>query len=342
MKTPLEKQLEKAYQIFNKDHERLREKLVNSVTVPQIEPEPEQDYVPERRSFGPALGEIIMDSRIFKIAAGIIIVGIVAIALKVFTGTNTITSVAFGDVLNMIHTSKYTFDITNMDGGQQDEPTEMMINKSGILRWDITNNFGGTSFIINLNTGDRLILLHGPKIAADRDTVPGSENMEEPNPFDMLANPVENLWNLQDGTETSLGEKEIDGQSAVGFRVKKDEEDYTSEINVWANRKTGIPIRVEIKYYDPQNPSEALIMVMSNFNLNVQLDEKLFSMKPPEGYTLANQKLEEIVETTDSSQEAEKILQTFNILELFQFSYSCSAVLISGAKVMKIELLQQC
>ncbi|MFQ6036271.1 MAG: hypothetical protein ACE5NM_10575, partial [Sedimentisphaerales bacterium] len=48
--------------------------------------------------------------------------------------------------------------------------------------------------------------------------------------------------------------------------------------------------------------------LMRKFNLDVELDEELFSLEPPPGYTLAYQKtLQETMTTTESSPEAKKI-----------------------------------
>jgi outer membrane lipoprotein-sorting protein len=311
MKTPLEKQLEKAYQIFNKDHERMCEKLRNSLVGPQaeLEPEPEREYIPERRSSGPKLGEIIMDSRIFKIAAGIVIVAIALIGIKFFGGSDVVTCVAFGDVLNQMKNSSYTFDMTTISEGQAQGTSKGMMLKPGIARFDAPELMGGVTTISNFQLGESMIIFHGQKTVMNMKDVPGAEEMpQDSGPFSILLNPIESLWNLQDGTETSLGEKEIDGQPAVGFSVKKEEKDYSGEINVWANKETGIPIRVEINLHNPDNPSESLSEVISNFNLGVELDEELFSMKPPEGYTLAYQKtLDQTVQKGQSSPEADKI-----------------------------------
>ena len=294
MKTPLEKQLEKAYQIFKNDHEHLRQKLMDSVNQPQMqetqleydyEPEPEQDIIPKRASSGLSLGEIIMDSRIFKIAAGIIIVGIVAIGLKVFTGTDSITCVAFGEVLNKIQNSSYTFDMTTISEGQTQGTGKCMILQPGLMRYDTPELMGGFTSIANFHTGESIIILHGQKTVVNmKDFLESQEIPEDVGPLAMFTNPIENLWNLQDGTETALGEKEIDDQSAVGFKIEQKQDNYTSDIVVWANSQTGMPIQVEITSYNPENPSESMTELMNNFNLEVELDPDLFKMEPRFGW----------------------------------------------------------
>ncbi len=315
MKTPLEKQLENAYKIFKNDHERLHEKLVSSVTSPQIEPEPEPAYISKRTSSSPSLGEIIIDNRIFKIAAGIIIVGIAAIALKIFTGTDTFTNIAFGDVLQQIHGKSYTFDMTFINEGKVQGTNKCMMLQPGIVRIDTPEIWGGITSISNFNKGERIMIIHGQKIVMNLKDIPEiGEKSQDIGPFAMLLNPIENLWNLQNGTETVLEEKEIEGQSAIGFKVEQKGEDFSGDIIVWANSETGSPVRVEIILYNPENNSEAVSMVLDKFNLDVELDPKLFSMEIPEGYTMAYQNtLEETVQKGESTPEANKIEQSIKL-----------------------------
>ncbi len=67
------------------------------------------------------------------------------------------------------------------------------------------------------------MIIHGQKTVMNLKDIPEiGENAQDIGPFAMFLNPIENLWNLQDGTETVLEEKEIDGQSAIGFKVAQD------------------------------------------------------------------------------------------------------------------------
>jgi outer membrane lipoprotein-sorting protein len=311
MKTPLEKQLENAYKVFNKDHEQLRKSLLNSVSTPQIESE--QTALPKRS--GLSIGEYIMNSKtLLKIAAGIIIIAIIAAAFNFLTGSGSVSGVAFGEVLQKIHNSSYTFDMTILDINEQNGPLEMNVHSSGILRWDSTKMLGGLSMIMDLNTGNRLLLYQAQKTATYMKDLPGHDEIpDDIGPFDMFLNPVENLWNLRDGTEKSLGEKNIDGQMAVGFEVQRNINNVGSII-VWANKKTGNPLQIEISVYNPEDTSESAKVIMNNFNLNAKLDEKLFSLVPPQGYTLAYQNtIESTIKSTQSTNEAAKILSSISL-----------------------------
>lgn len=272
------------------------------------------DESKDKKSFpaGPDRWRIIMNSRISKIAFAALIIVTIFIGINYFSGSIGGASVAFGEVLWRIHNTSYSFDMTTFVDGKAEGTNRGMMLQPGILRFDAPEVMGGLTSIANFNTGDCLLLFHGQKTAVNMDKIPGVKNIpDDAGPFSMLLGPVENLWNLQDGTEKSLGEKEMDSQVAVGFEVRQKDEDLINDIVVWASKETGNPIQVEITTYNPENLSESVTMVMSDFNLDVGFDEELFSLEPPEDYTFAHQKT--LVETTrsiESTPEAEKLLQS--------------------------------
>jgi outer membrane lipoprotein-sorting protein len=81
-----------------------------------------------------------------------------------------------------------------------------------------------------------------------------------------------------------LGEKEIDGRRVVGFHIVSE----AGAINLWGDPKTGMPVRLEITMGMDGNMKGT----MSDFELNVKMDESLFSIEPPPGYTIENQKVD--------------------------------------------------
>ena len=74
-----------------------------------------------------------------------------------------------------------------------------------------------------------------------------------------------------------LGQRQVDGRDAVGFRLRVE----NIEMTVWADPVTALPVRVESTrgIMDPKYHH-----VMTDFRFNVNLDESLFSVEPPEGY----------------------------------------------------------
>ncbi|GAI07093.1 unnamed protein product, partial [marine sediment metagenome] len=215
--------------------------------------------------------------------------------------------VAFGEVLRHIQNSSYTFDLATVIEGEVSPTVKGMVLRPGKLRIDAPQAMGGVSTIADISTKKYLLLFHGQKAAMTE--IPGAKSVsEEASPFVLFLRPVENLWNLRDGTEKSLGEKEIDGQPAVGFQVQQDDQSYHCDIIVWAHAEKGTPIRVEMTISNPDDRSQSMTLVMSRFDLDVELSEELFSLEVPTGYTPAYQKgLDEITVETEATAEAEKI-----------------------------------
>jgi Putative zinc-finger len=81
---------------------------------------------------------------------------------------------------------------------------------------------------------------------------------------------------LQDGQVEQLGEQVIDGQKAVGFKGRGQNE----EVTIWADAQTALPIRIEAQI------GQKLSFIMKNFEFDVPLGESLVSMNVPDGYTL--------------------------------------------------------
>jgi hypothetical protein len=96
----------------------------------------------------------------------------------------------------------------------------------------------------------------------------------------------------EDGSESgekveSLGEKEIDGRQAVGYRKRTNMADMT----LWADPKTAQLVRVDYEYADAGGRGH-----MSNVRYDVELDPSLFSLEPPAGYDVQTQTVKMPVE----------------------------------------------
>jgi len=102
----------------------------------------------------------------------------------------------------------------------------------------------------------------------------------------------------------SLGEKEIDGRKVVGFHISSQPHDLI----LWGDPKTGLPVRVEMT----SGIEGSVKATFSDFVFNVDMDESLFSLEPPAGYTVQYQK-------SDSSPLEEK-----DLIEMFrEYSKLC-------------------
>ena len=75
----------------------------------------------------------------------------------------------------------------------------------------------------------------------------------------------------------NLGEQEIEGQKAIGFSGRGNN---NQELKIWADPKTAIPIRVELRL------GREFFVVLKNFKFDVPIDDSQVSMDVPAGYTL--------------------------------------------------------
>jgi len=86
------------------------------------------------------------------------------------------------------------------------------------------------------------------------------------------------LLKLSAGAVEDLGRVELDGQSVRMLQSRKDKRITT----VWIDPKTNYPVQIEHKWTDQ---SRSPVMYTS-IQIDTKLDDALFSLEPPEGYTL--------------------------------------------------------
>ena len=97
-------------------------------------------------------------------------------------------------------------------------------------------------------------------------------------PLETLHKEVRDAKNRPDGEVERLGTKQIDGRTAVGFRFELKEKKDTTK-TIWADQETGLPIKIE----EIQN---GFHIGYKDSRFNVELDDSLFDLEPPEGYTV--------------------------------------------------------
>jgi len=118
--------------------------------------------------------------------------------------------------------------------------------------------------------------------AAKTAVVINLKNLPPTNPFGKtfqgLRELVANAQSGKAGKVERLGVQTIDGRRAEGFRIRVGD----VEAKVWADPKTSLPIRIE-KIFSAAPESR---LVMTDFQTGVDLDESLFSLDVPAGYTV--------------------------------------------------------
>jgi hypothetical protein len=104
---------------------------------------------------------------------------------------------------------------------------------------------------------------------------------------------IESMKNLPAKADEELGTKEIDGVVAEGYRVTQGD----AVKDIWIDPKTKDLVQVELKFVSAPGMNK----IIKNIKFDVELDDSLFSMTPPEGYRLAS---EMKVDASASTEEA--------------------------------------
>ena len=213
---------------------------------------------------------IIMESRITKLAAAAVIIIAVLIGIHSLTGG----TVTFADVIEPIlkaRTVIYDFII----GDEESSPVIMHEIVVGTRIKRTVSNIPGMTQILDLENGKMLVLLDAEEKTAVYVDIKG-KLQERTRGYIEFVRKV--LMELKDSQKVEkLGEQEIDGQKAIGFAGWGLIGD--GEVKIWANPKTAVPIRVELRI-------GKLFVILKNFKFDVPIDDSQMSMDVPEGYTL--------------------------------------------------------
>jgi hypothetical protein len=222
-------------------------------------------HLPEQRTSISAW-RIIMKSKIIKLAAAAVIIVAAVITLYHF-GTGTLT---FAQVIKpILNAQTAVFDIIVGDETAGGPVIHDMVMGSRIRR--TLSNMEGVVSIIDLESSKILALTIPTKEAVYID-LKGLPSI--PNYMEKLRNLIAKLQQVPEFKVEELGQQDIAGQRLIGFRAKHPK----VEITIWADPVTALPVRIE------QNEGQMLV-ICKNIQFDVPMEETLFSMDMPEGYT---------------------------------------------------------
>ncbi len=181
--------------------------------------------------------------------------------------------VAFADVIEHVRSARtLTYNLTVQLDEKPAVTVPTMRMEPGRIRQIMP---GGGIMIMDMAQGKSLVLDPNEKKAILM-RITGQPQMTD----QMSGGFIEELRNLRDGSEEMLGKQEINGQDAVGFQVHNGDLNWT----IWADAQTGLPIHIQIQMEGGMFGEGTA--TMTDFKFDVDLDESLFSLTPPEGYTL--------------------------------------------------------
>ncbi len=253
--------------------ERVRQTLTNS------------NRLQARRS----IGRIIMNSRWTKLAAAAVIVVAALIGLQFVGGSSVTFAQAIQPILNA---NTAVLDIIIGTDDPNAPVTHDMVMGSRIRR--TMSNVEGNVSIIDLESGRILNLTEAKKTAVYID-IKGLPSM--PNYMEHLRTVIGQLQDSPHFVVEELGTREIEGRQAVGFLAKHPR----CEITLWADTKTGLPLRIDQK--DGQ-----MLIIAKNLQFDVPMDEALFSMEVPAGYTQQQMNMDLFGSTEEDFIEGLRIL----------------------------------
>jgi len=229
---------------------------------------------------------IIMKIGMTKFAAAAVIIIAVLIGTYYSGGSIDGTNVVFAEVVQPLLTAetgrfKMTIDVAGSDldwinyEGDPVQTIEVVFDGPGRTRWDIPT---GEVLVANMQQGKVMILMPAKKQAAVMQVGPAGV-IPRHNRFNKLLalRPlIEYALETEDASVEFLGEREIEGVTVIGYYMTGPE--HHGDITIWADSETKLPIRIE----QSMGPETAVI---SHIAYNVELDESLFGVEPPEGYS---------------------------------------------------------
>ena len=216
---------------------------------------------------------MIMKNRVSKIATAAVIA--IAILAAIHFWGSPIEGIAWADVVRPILTAHtVVFNIRSVEG--ENLPITRIMNMgTQRVRSEVLSADGKTVQVIAIcdyDTSQMLTLTPEQKIAALTDLKDLPEKPE--NILETIRNIITELQNDPEVSVESLGEMEIDGRTAKKFRATGPD----GVLIVWADLETALPIRMEQTWRQMQ-------FVCTDFQFDVEIDESLFSMEVPEGYS---------------------------------------------------------
>jgi outer membrane lipoprotein-sorting protein len=216
-------------------------------------------------------GRTIMSNRIAKLAVAAAVALAVILGLSLFAGDGA--GRVYAKVVDQLHNARtLTYSLVTMTGVESMPTVRLGIafKEPGYLRTATADGY--ITVVEAAQDGAKGISL-----------VPGTKSYVAFQMAHVTDDPgkdpwvtVERLRTLPTKADEALGRRDIDGRTLDGFRVR--EADATT--TVWIDPKTGDLVRAELEFAN----APGMNMILSDFQVDAELDDALFSLTPPEGY----------------------------------------------------------
>jgi len=232
------------------------------------------------------LRRTIMKSPITRIAAAAVIIIAVLIGLNYFGDSVSITSTAYAEIVERLHNARtltYVVETTTSIEGMLSMRMEIAFKEPGYMRMSAP---GGFVSIVDSIQGKGITVLPPRKQFIEIEM----SNLQN-DPAQQNIDVIERLRSLPERADEELGTREMDGRVVQGYRITEE-----GLINtVWIDIQTRDLVLVEMEFVNAPGMSGT----MSDFQFDVELDDSLFDLTPPEGYT----RMEVQVDTDEVSEQ---------------------------------------
>ena len=234
----------------------------------------------------PDIWRTIMKNPVTKLAAAAVIIIAVLIGTYYFGDSVNITGSAYAEVIKRLHNARtmtYTVETTTGIEYMPSMKMEIAFKEPGYMRFAMA---GGYVSIVDSIRGKGLTILPPKKQFIEIEM----SNLQN-DPAQQNINVIEKLRSLPERADEQLGTREIDGREVKGFRITEE-----GLINsVWIDIQTRQLVLVEMEFLNAPGMSGT----MSDFQFDVELDDSLFNITPPDGYT----RLDVQVDTDEVSEQ---------------------------------------
>jgi outer membrane lipoprotein-sorting protein len=195
--------------------------------------------------------------------------------------------------LQRAHTLAYTMT-SRLGDSASPQTVRLLFKEPGRLRCE-TVPASGALVVSDTVAAKKLVLDPSTKTAFLLEgNLPGESRPGQP---DLAASEVAGLRQLGQKKGEPVGEKEVGGVKAIGFRVV---ESPGFERVVWADPRTRLPVEIDISgpYGDKMFHG-----TIQDIQLDPELDDALFNFEPPKGYAVQKQALVPAGDKDDGSPE---------------------------------------
>jgi outer membrane lipoprotein-sorting protein len=191
------------------------------------------------------------------------------------------SSIALAQVVNKLITAKTmscNMSVESVGSSGFSCDGEMMFDEANNVRIrmivDFLNQKTEAMGVFSLSSDKSVVMIPSEKLAI-------TDVLKVGNPNVLKQTIYERFKTLSKESTRSLGHKQIDDIDCEGFEINR-----KLPMRLWANAKTGDPVRLEMENYPLPAPVGKGNIVVDHFKIDEKIDPALFSVETPEGYTV--------------------------------------------------------